>query len=302
MRARLAGSSASAVVHAREVDRSIVRVWCMRGTLHLVAADDARWLLALLGPVGLRRNRRRAVALGVDDPSAVDAVCAALADGPLTRHSLAAAARARGVRLADDPQAAVHLVAQAAMGGRICEAALCDGQPTYALWDDWLGVRAGPALERDAALAELARRYVTAHLPAGPEDFASWSGVGVRDARRAFDAIAAEFDEVRVLDRAALVPRGIEPGRAPVARLLPAFDGLLLAHRDRALTVAPEHARDVLPGGGVLRPTLLAAGQVQGTWRLDRGRPSIEPFTELSAEVEAAAAAEATDVVRHRVS
>ena len=192
--------------------------------------------------------------------------------------------------------------AQAALAGRICEAALSDGEPTYALWDDWLGAPSEPVLERDAALAELARRYVAAHPPAGPEDFASWSGVGVRDARRAFDTIAAEFDEVRVLERAALVPRGIDPGGAPVARLLPAFDGLLLAHRDRALTVAPEHARDVLPGGGVLRPALLAFGQVQGTWRLDRGRPSIEPFTELSGEVEAAASAEAEDVVRHRAT
>ena len=84
VRARLAGSTASAVDRARFEDRTIARVWCMRGTLHLVAAEDVRWLVALLGPVGLRRNAKRIAALGVDAPEAGAAVRDALAEhGPL---------------------------------------------------------------------------------------------------------------------------------------------------------------------------------------------------------------------------
>ena len=79
-------------------------------------------------------------------------------------------------------------------------------------------------------------------------------------------------------------------------RLLPAFDGILLGHRDRALTVRPEHARAVLPGGGILRPTVLAGGRVEGTWRLQRGTPEVAPFDPPGPDV----AAEVEDVVRFR--
>ena len=307
VRARRAGATASEVARARVEERSVARVWCMRGTLHLVAVEDARWLVRLLGPVGLARGRRRRAQMGVDSPEAVQAVRAVLAEhGSLTRHELAARVRARGVRLADDPQAPIHLVASAALRDHVCEAAPREGEPTYALTDDWLAP-AQPAGEREAELAELARRYVAAHPPAAPEDLASWSGLGVRDARRAFAAVATELEEVRVLDREAWVLRGLAPagglppsGGPPSVRLLPAFDGLLLAHRDRALTVAPEHARAVLPGGGVLRPTLLVGGRVEGTWRLEKGEPAVTPFSVLDAEVNAAVAAESADVVRHR--
>ena len=89
--------------------------------------------------------------------------------------------------------------------------------------------------------------------------------------------------------------RGSSPPRRHV-RLLPAFDGILLGHRDRALTVRPEHARDVLPGGGILRPTVLADGLVEGTWRFNRGTPAIAPFDPPGPDV----AAEIEDVVRFR--
>lgn len=289
IRARLAGSTASSVERARSIDRTIVRVWCMRGTLHYVAAEDARWLVALLGPVGLGRNRRRIAALGVDNPDALDAVRSALADGPLTRHELAAEARRRGVRLAEDPQAPVHMVARAAMHGYVCEAAPRDGKPTYALVDDWLGPADGREPGREAALAELGRRYAAAHAPAGPEDLAAWSGLAVRDAREAFAAGVGELPDPA-------------PRATPFVRLLPAFDGVLLAHRDRNLTVRPEHARAVLPGGGVLRPTLLVDGRVEGTWRIERGKPVVTPFGSVAPAVEDAVTAEAADVVRHRSS
>jgi hypothetical protein len=97
------------------------------------------------------------------------------------------------------------------------------------------------------------------------------------------------------------VSRGTtKPRRAVPPRLLPAFDGLLLGHRDRSLTVRPEHRRAVLPGGGVLRPTLLVDGRVEGTWRLEGGVPVIAPFADTGATAEAAIDREAADVERHR--
>jgi len=80
VRARRAGATASEVARARVEERSVARVWCMRGTLYLVAVEDARWLVRLLGPVGLARGRRRRAQMGVDSPEAVQAVRALLAE------------------------------------------------------------------------------------------------------------------------------------------------------------------------------------------------------------------------------
>ncbi len=58
---RADGLTAADVERARNVERSIVRTWCLRGTLHLVAASDVRWLLDLVrsGLVAANRTRRR---------------------------------------------------------------------------------------------------------------------------------------------------------------------------------------------------------------------------------------------------
>ena len=207
-------------------------------------------------------------------PDALAAVRAALAGGPLhpprgrrrrPRERRAARRRPAG--------AGAGWSASPRSRGTIIEAAPAGH---FALTDDWLGP-SEPLPDRDAAITELARRHARAHPPAGPEDFAAWSGIGLRDARRAYEQIAGDLDEVEVLGRSAWVPRGLEPA-PPHVRLLPAFDGILLGHRDRELIVRPEHARDVLPGGGILRPTLLVDGRVEGTWRLERGRPRVSAF------------------------
>jgi hypothetical protein len=261
-----------------------------------------RRLVALLGPVGLRRNARRIAQMGVESDEAMDAVRSVLAEhGPLTRQELAEHARRRGVRLADDPQAPAHLAGRAALKGYICEAQPRSGRPTYALMDDWLGPPdAGETFDRDAALTDLSRRYLAAHPPAAPKDFAAWSGLPMPDARAGFAAIEDELEEIRVLDRAAWILRGRKPEPEPVVRLLPAWDNFLLAHRDRSLTVDPEREIGVMPGGGVLRPSVMIDGRVEGSWRLDRGRPAIAPFAALSPAVADAVEAEAADVVRHR--
>ena len=132
-----------------------------------------------------------------------------------------------------------------------------------------------------------------AHPPSAPEDFAVWSGLGMREARRAYEEL--ELEEVEVLGRAAWVPRGLEPA-PPHVRLLPMFDSYLLGHRDRSLILAPEHDKAVRPGGGILAATLVVDGMVEGTWKLERGRPAVTPFGDFDY------ADEVEDVVRFRAT
>src|SRR4051794_32402806 len=166
IRARRPGSTLAEVDAARFEERSIARTWAMRGTLHLIPAEEAGWMVALLGPVGLRKSARRIAELGVGDVGA--GVGAALSDGPLTRRELADAVRGRGVRLPDHPQVPAWLTGVAALGGEIIEGRAGE----FVRFDDWLG----PSAEPPDPVVELARRHAHAHPPSAPEDFTVWSG------------------------------------------------------------------------------------------------------------------------------
>jgi len=293
--ARSRGLVASQVVHARVHERSVVRTWCMRGTLHLLAADDLGWLLPLLGPVFVRKSRRRYAELGLAEEILAEAMCAIQRTlghaGPLTRAELARQLAEEGIPT--EGQAAYHLLRHAGLEGLVCFGPDRSGEPTYVLLEDWIEVRGG--MEVDAARAELARRYLAAYGPASPEDFASWSGLSVREARAGFESVLGELLEVELEDSRAWIPKSRaawldEPHRGEVVVcLLPGYDAYLLGYRTRDLTVPERYTKRVHPGGGVLRPTLLVDGQAAGTWKQKRRGDNlvvtVAPFESLGAEV-----------------
>ena len=276
VRPRSTGLDEAAVRRACNQDRSVVRTWAMRGTLHLVAAGDAGWLVALLGPVFAAADRRRRLQLGLDDglcERALEALPAVLADGPLSRADLVRGLAAEGIKVAPSGQAPAHLVGYAALRGLVCRGPDLDGdQASYVLLESWVG--AHRPLGPDDALAELARRYLAGHGPAGPEDLAAWSGLPVGRARRAFELVAGELREVQGDGRRLWVPAGAGTARSragePVVRLLGRFDDYLLGWRDRDLVLDPRFARQIQAGGGWIHPAVVVDGRVAGTWRARR--------------------------------
>lgn len=66
LRVRSVGLVAADVERARVQERSIIRTWAQRGTLRLLAVEDAGWLLSLLGPVFIAGDLRRRAELGLD--------------------------------------------------------------------------------------------------------------------------------------------------------------------------------------------------------------------------------------------
>ncbi len=311
VRVRSSGLRAVDVERARVEARSVVAMWCMRGTLHLVAAEDHGWLTALFGPVFIAAGSRRLAQLGLTpDATArgVRTIVGALAEhGPLARRALAEQLRAGGIPVEPGSQAVIHLIRRAALEGTVCLGPR-DRDQAYALTADWLGAPVDqPAPE--AALDELARRHLAAFGPVTPEDLAAWSGLPLRGVREAWTRIAGELEEVETPEgpawtRAADLRRH---GRAnhdePAVRLLPAFDTFLLGYRSRAHVVAPAHARRVHPGGGILRPTVLLDGRAVATWaartRAGSTRVAVAPFTALRGRgVKAGLAEEVGDVGR----
>lgn len=310
LRVRTDGLPLSDVVRAREVERSAVRGWFMRGTIYLVAAEDVGWLLSVLGPVFVASGRRRLAQLGLDDDAVergVRGIRDALAeDGPSTRAEIFARLRRRGAAPGPDDRSghvSTHLLRRAALEGVAAFGSDRDGEETYALSSD----RDIPAYRgtREDALGELVRRYLAAHGPAGPEDLAAWSGLAMRDARAGWRLAESGFEEVRVAGSPAWVlsdglPEDLAEKGAPV-RLLPHFDPYLLGHKDRGLAVPPRHARRVQRGGGFVRPVAVLDGRAIATWDYhDGGRPkvTIDPFEDPTPDTKIRLEAEAKDVGR----
>ncbi|WP_051760419.1 winged helix DNA-binding domain-containing protein [Herbidospora cretacea] len=221
--------------------REITRAWGPRGTLHLISTDDLPWLLSLARP-STAAIARRLTQLGVTGGDLAGRVeKATFGQGPLTKAEL-------GERLGAEGQAIIHLAALAAERGRLVLGPDRGGKATYVHAADWLGAPIVFEPDREKALKELGLRYGRAHTPATPEDLAYWSGVSLREARWAHHDVPEK-----------------EPWYG--VRLLPAFDEFLLGWKERAPMTVP--TATIVPGGGMIRPTVVKDGVIVGTWSLD---------------------------------
>jgi hypothetical protein len=227
-----------------------------------------------------------------DAERAVAAVRAALAaDGPLTRARLRERVAAAGVRT--EGQALVHVLLLASIRGLIVRGPVAGRDQAFVLASDWLGAPP-PAMGRDAALGELARRYLAGHAPAADRDLARWAGIGLRDARLGLAGCGA----LQRADGLAELPAGPRRVAAalPPPRLLGAFDPLLLGWASRDSITGPH--REIVTVNGLFRPFALAGGRAVATWTITGGQVALAPFAELDAETRAALDADADDVTR----
>lgn len=301
VRARSRKLTGADVTRACNEERSVVRTWLMRGTLHMVATEDVGWMLGLLGPVFVAAGKRRRTQLALSDDLLADGWRAIrdvlAAEGPLTRRKLVKKVTDRGVRIEQTGQAGVHLIRYAAMRGLVCRGPdVADDEPTYVLLRDWVGTQ--PDLDHDAALCELARRHVSAYGPSTAKDFAAWSGLPARQAQKGYAGVADEFESTQVGGKPALTPQGELPAGEPVVRLIPSFDGYLLGYHSRDLALPPAFTTRIHPGGGWLHPAVLVDGRVRGTWRLQQQALTVELFEALDGAPRAGIDAEATDIGR----
>ncbi|MCF4136942.1 winged helix DNA-binding domain-containing protein [Streptomyces sp. Tue 6430] len=199
------------------------------------------------------------------------------AHGPLTRAELTERLTTLGI--APDGQAPFHLIRHAALTGTLCHGPQRAGGATYVLLDDWLPSPGRFRWEGDSALTELARRYLAAHAPATLEDFTAWSGLPVTWARRAWKMLAesgaiTKYGALTMLaGRVKELPRSSD---TPDVRMLPAYDNYLIGYRTRETSVPAPHQARVWPGGGLIRPTVIADGLAVATWARGPGSRSLQ--------------------------
>lgn len=294
VRARTEGLSAADVDRALSEDRTLIVTWLNRGTLHLVRSEDYPWLQALTTPPLFtscaRRLRQEGISPNAAERAARTIERALAADGPLTRLQLKERLETAGVR--PEGQALIHLLFLVAVRGIAVRGPLVGKQQAYVLVSDWLGEP--EPVDREKALAELARRYLVGHGPASDRDLARWAGLPLRDARAGLASIRSELAE----DGKGLVRLTGSPGAEESHRplLLGAFDPVLLGWTSRDAIVGPH--KQLVTVNGIFRPFAMVDGRAVATWRFAKGEVRIEPFAGLDKSSAAALETDAADVRR----
>lgn len=275
---RVPGSTESDVEAAFE-RRELVRTWPMRGTLHVIPAKDARWMLELLTPRVLASTATRRANLALDDDVfavATTVFTDALRGGNrLSRDEMMASLERAGISTTG--QRGYHILFHLSMRRLIVFGPRTEAQQTFVLFDEWLPD--AESLPTDEALARLVHTYFTSHAPATVKDFAGWSGLTIADTKR---GLAANHDTLVAEKIAGIeywmsqstleaLPEAVSSasmeGEGGVF-LLPGFDEFVLGYKDRTAILAPEHGQRIVPGNnGMFKPTVLSGGRVAGIWR-----------------------------------
>jgi winged helix DNA-binding protein len=248
------------------LDRRVVRIALMRGTVHLVAADDCLTLRPLLQPLLDRqvRGQHRADLAGQDQAAIVGYARALVEAEPRPTAALGAALVERWPEV--PRQALLNLVRAALPLVQVPPRAVwgASGTPTVTTAQQWLGRPLGTADARAVVL-----RHLAAFGPASVADLQKWSGLsGLREIVAGLDLAEFTDEAGRRLHDLPDAPRpdGDEP--VPV-RFLPEYDNVLISYADAGRIVAAGHRPAVFGSrNGIIAATVLVDGYVAATWRL----------------------------------
>jgi hypothetical protein len=277
---------ATAATVEAAIDRgTILRTWPMRGTIHLVPAQDARWMLELLAGRRVRQMTGVYQKIGLTGEvfgRSAGIVAGALRGGQrVRRKDLYSLLAGCGIDCSASPHGSRggHILGYLSLTGLICIGPLDRGQPTFVLLDEWAPVPRRPT----DPVAELATRFFTSHGPATVRDFGWWSGLNLGEVREAIEragpALAAEDLDGEMYWQGASRRAGETPDGA---LLLPAFDEYTVAYKNRAALLGGRP----LPHSDLLNPVMVLDGRAAGLWKRSIARETVKisfaPFGKVS--------------------
>lgn len=247
----------------------IIRTHVMRPTWHMVAGEDASWLLELTGP-GIKasqksRNRELELSGDVFDRTNKIIINAVRNGNHLTREELMSVLRNEGIETANNRGS--HILFTAELDRIICSGRIKSGKQTYALFSERIpGIKSIP---REEALKKIAGKYFFTRGPATLKDFTWWSGLSAHDARRALEIISPELVSETIENKVYWYTPDSNmpfPGKNRVY-LLPSYDEFIISYADRSAALSIVHKKRAISVNGIFNPVILIDGQVAGLWK-----------------------------------
>lgn len=312
--ARVEGITLEDVAMALWRERSLVKTWCMRGASHLLATADFPVCIGGLLRRGLCRETEWLAGYGVSQAEAEAmsrAVVEALDDEVLTRKELAqrvvAVLGSKARRWVEHSWGGI--VKLACLQGLVCFGPNKGKEITFVRVDKWLPRLKDMPVEK--AEETLLRRYLHGYGPAGLRDFATWSGITVREAVPILERLDSQVFEVQVEGKPRLALRedmvelqnsALDNDEKQCVRLLPSFDCFMLGHKDKSHLVDKAHYKRVYRKAGWLSPVVLVNGRTIGAWsRIRSGKRlniTVELFTKIPRSIRKRINKEVMDLAR----
>ena len=268
--ARRAQGASSASIDEVFNQGKVLRTHVLRPTWHFVLPEDIRWLLRLTAPRVKARMAYSDRRLELDDVllgRSNELIAKALEGGNhLTRQELGRALGNHGIVASG--QRLAHVVMRAELDAVICSGPLRGKQFTYALLDERAPQATG--LDRDDALAELAKRYFTSHGPATVQDFAWWSGLTVAEAKRGIELAGPQLSQETMQTKTYWTGSTESTGddESTTVHLLPNYDEYLISYEDYSPIFSGEVHQLAKPfGNALLAHIVVRNGLVVGGWK-----------------------------------
>jgi hypothetical protein len=277
---RLPGSTAGTVESAMNKGK-IIRTHLMRPTWHLVKAEDIYWMLDLTAPQirqALRSRHKRLGLTGKAVSRSLTVAIAALEGGKnFSRKELIREFVKAGFPTTDNMMA--HLLVNAELEGVICSGLIKGSEQTYTLLEEKVPNR--KTLDREEALATLAKKYFLSHGPATLRDFAWWSGLLVKDAKQGLEMNKKGLKAETVDNETYWMPESnnITAQISNMTLLMPAYDEMIISYRNREIIINAQDQKRSISVNGIFRPTIMINGEVTGLWKksVKNNRVLVEP-------------------------
>jgi hypothetical protein len=282
---RIKGSTEKQIEAAIEQGK-IVRSWPMRGTLHLVAAEDLRWMLQHLTPRVVRRTALLYKQAELDDKVFAKSrkifVREMERHGRLSRPQMYELLESNGIKTGE--QRGLHLIGYHAQTGLICFSGKIGKQPSFSLLEQW--IKPHPVIGKEEAFAKVSFTYFRSHGPATIEDLMWWSGLTKKESLNAIQSLGSELLAEKMGDKTYYFTGQARVPSPKKVLLLPPYDEYAVAYKNRSEILSPEFS--LHSGNGIFSAIVLVNGKIQGTWKrsVEKGDIRIEttafrPFSTL---------------------
>ncbi len=296
--ARIDGLQRASVGEALWSQRSLVKTWAMRGTLHLVNPADLPLHVAAHSAFPPRRPPSYYSYHGIT-PEGLEAILEnvphALSDQPITREQLATAV-AEQAGMPDLRQVLLSgwgaLLKPSAFRGDLCFGPNQGQNVTFVRPEAWIGPWQAD-LDPQDAMREVARRYLRTYGPANPSDFARWWGIEASRGKKVFKLLEAEISPVSMEGwEAWYLSETLEAmqsaGSPSSLRLLPQFDAYTLGTpRDNSFVIPEEHKTRIYRPQAWISAVVLVDGRMQGVWELKgKEEVKVEMFGKMTDEIQ----------------